>query len=95
MFDFVNLQSPKNPVTEETISAVEQEYGIQFPPLLRQYYLEHNGQQIIPVSLLVDEEIREVRKISFLRLKAGYVWGCHICGNRSGARLRGRYARGL
>ena len=67
MFDFVNIQSPKNPVTEETISAVEQEYGIQFPPLLRQYYLEHNGQQIIPVSLLVDEEIREVRKISQIK----------------------------
>lgn len=67
MFDFVNVESLKNPVTEETIAGIEQEYGIQFPPLLRQYYLEHNGQRITPVTLLVNGEIREVGKITQIR----------------------------
>lgn len=63
MFYFVKEQSPKVMITESYITEVENEYGILFPPLLRQYYLDHNGQSIEPIALKINETTYEVRKM--------------------------------
>ena len=55
MFSFVKEQSSKVMITESYITEVEKEYGILFPTLLRQYYLDHNGQSIEPIALIIDD----------------------------------------
>lgn len=43
MYAFIERENPVAAITPDYVSKLEQEWGVHFPAVLREYYLEHNG----------------------------------------------------
>ena len=46
MYKFIEERRTKYTITEADIKEVEERFNITFPPVLRNFYLEHNGDKI-------------------------------------------------
>ena len=46
MYEFIKERHKEYAITEKDIKEVEERFGIIFPPSLREFYLEHNGDYI-------------------------------------------------
>lgn len=59
MFDFVNYAPEYEceyfPVSYDDISSVEKKFGIEFPSVLKEFYLKHNGRYIHMTYIDVDD----------------------------------------
>lgn len=42
VFNFLHTENPEKYVSSEYVNSVEQKYGINFPEVLRTYYIKHN-----------------------------------------------------
>ena len=63
MFNFITENNKKDHISNDVISEIEKLYKIQFPVILREYYLNHNGDKIKLCIFKVDEEEFGVAKI--------------------------------
>lgn len=64
------------PLTDQQITDFENEYGLQLPALLKEFYREYNGQRIQPISYQFNGKSFQV--YGFIPLLVGSVSVDHI-----------------
>ena len=69
MYQFISVHKNNFVVREEDINQVEKHFNIVFPKILRQFYLEHNGDSVELCKFRTDDFEHEIFEI--LPLKYG------------------------
>ena len=50
MFKFISKEDLSSRIDDTYIDEIEKEYGFSFPEILRRFYVEHNGDEIVECS---------------------------------------------
>ena len=67
MYGFVKEKSENTHISSCEVLEIENKYNINFPTMLKEYYLQHNGDKIRLCIFTVDEEEFGVAKIVELK----------------------------
>lgn len=69
MYTFIKERHPELAVTEKDIREVEERFGIVFPKILRDFYLEHNGDYIKNCFLKINEDEYSLQDMHYLKIE--------------------------
>ena len=69
MDNIIKKRRPEYAITEEEIKEVEERFEIVFPKVLRDFYLEHNGDYIKNCFFFINENEYSVQDMHYIKIE--------------------------